>query len=335
MSRLRLPRRLRFTRAGTLFSLGTLATGGAAIHSGNNLLFLLVGGMLGLIAVSGWLSERALRGLRVERERVRPGPAEGPIELAYRVHNAKRRLPTLALHLREEGIRGDAFVAWVGPGTSAETRVTVRFEHRGAYPLDRLTLETGFPFGLFRKARDVRLAGEILVWPRFVELELPAPAGDPGRRSAGTHARQAAVAAGARADFHSLREYRPGDDPRDIHWTSSARRGEPIIREFEGERDRPLWLRVDTGRAPGPEAERALERACAFSRALHARGVPFGLLAAPARIDPGTGSAHLVRVLDTMARVQFGGEGRDPVAIPRQAVTGAPIGDEIVDVEAP
>ena len=46
-------------------------------------------------------------------------------------------------------------------------------------------------------------------------------------------------------------------------------------------------------------------------------------------------SSIIVLVADNDIGASLSGEGRDPVAIPRQAVTGAPIGDEIVDVEAP
>ena len=37
------------------------------MNTGNNLLYLLLGAMLGLIAVSSWLSEQAIRGLEIKR----------------------------------------------------------------------------------------------------------------------------------------------------------------------------------------------------------------------------------------------------------------------------
>jgi uncharacterized protein (DUF58 family) len=49
-------------------------------------------------------------------------------------------------------------------------------------------------------------------------------------------------------DFDSLREYSRGDDYRKIDWKATARRGKPIVREFEAERNQPVILVVDYGR---------------------------------------------------------------------------------------
>ena len=49
-------------------------------------------------------------------------------------------------------------------------------------------------------------------------------------------------------EFESLREYRPGDDLRDLCWTASARRGELVTRQFQAERSQSVWIVLDTGR---------------------------------------------------------------------------------------
>jgi uncharacterized protein (DUF58 family) len=49
-------------------------------------------------------------------------------------------------------------------------------------------------------------------------------------------------------DFESLREYREGDDLRDICWTATARRGNPITRQYQTERSQPVWIVLDCGR---------------------------------------------------------------------------------------
>jgi uncharacterized protein (DUF58 family) len=49
-------------------------------------------------------------------------------------------------------------------------------------------------------------------------------------------------------DFESLREYREGDDLRDICWTASARRGGLITRQYQTERSQAVWIVLDCGR---------------------------------------------------------------------------------------
>ena len=68
--RLRPPRRLSFTREGRLLVLVAIGVGFAAINTGNNLLYLLLGWLLSFILASGFLSEATMRGLRVRRRDV-------------------------------------------------------------------------------------------------------------------------------------------------------------------------------------------------------------------------------------------------------------------------
>jgi len=49
-------------------------------------------------------------------------------------------------------------------------------------------------------------------------------------------------------EFESLREYREGDNYRDVSWTATARRGKLVVREYQVERSQPVWLVVDCGR---------------------------------------------------------------------------------------
>jgi hypothetical protein len=63
----RWPRRLKLTREGKYFIFITFGVGVAAINTGNNLLYLLLGMLLSLIIVSGVLSELSLRHLTVAR----------------------------------------------------------------------------------------------------------------------------------------------------------------------------------------------------------------------------------------------------------------------------
>jgi uncharacterized protein (DUF58 family) len=298
---LRPPRRLRFTRAGWLFSGGSVLLGFAAIGTGNNLLFLMLGAMLGFIVLSGWLSEQMLRRLTVRR-RVGRGRAGEPVPVGYLLHNGNRRLAAYSVEAGEEGWPSRAWAPVIPAGAAASVRAERRWEARGVYRLETVTLSTSFPFGLFVKERDVDLPGEVVVWPRADRaLREPRPAGERVRRSGESFA----GAAGARGEYRGLRPFRSGDDPRDVHWRTTARVGEPVVREYERDRSRALWLCLDLRAAPGDDAEEAVEIAASLAAAAARRGDAFGLATQDVRIAPAGGAAQCERVMDALARTAF------------------------------
>ncbi|HYH81833.1 MAG TPA: DUF58 domain-containing protein [Longimicrobium sp.] len=305
------PRRLRFSRAGGLFTGGTLVLGLAAIGTGNNLLFLVLGAMLGFITLSGWLSEQMIRRLEVRRRPVRGITAGRPGRISYDLRNDKRRLPSLAVEIGEAGRAGAAWVAALEPGESATVRAESTWERRGVYPLEMVTLATSFPFGLFRKERDLEIAAEAVVWPRHDRaVRAPRMAGERVRRAGESFA----GTAGARGEYRGLRPYRPGDDPRDVHWRTTARVGHPVIREYERDRATALWICLDLRATPGDDAEAAVEIAASLAAAAVGRGDPFAFATAEARVAPGAGAAQLERVLDALARARLRSDAPAPSA---------------------
>jgi len=295
-------RRLRFTSGGFVFTLGTLAVGFAAMNTGNNLLYLLLGAMLGFITVSGWLSERAIRGLRVERRHPRAVTVGHDLRIAYDVRNDKRHLPSLAVEISEAGLPEPAFVAHVAPEGRTTVRSVNSFVRRGIYPLDVVTLSTGFPFGLFRKERDLSLPGEVVVWPR---TDRPVRDPAPGAGRLPTLGLSVRGVGGSRGEYRSLRGYRSGDDPRDIHWRSSARMREPVVREYERDGAETRWICLDLRAEPGEAAEVAVELAASLAARAVGRHRPFALVAGPDLLEPNDGAGHLERALDLLSRVDF------------------------------
>ncbi len=311
--RLRAWRRISFTTGGTLFCVGAVAVGAAAATTGNNLLYLLLGSMLGLIALSGWLSERTLRALVIERRLPRAVTVGKHVRIGYQVHNHKRRFPTLAVHLFEPGLSQGAFIARLDAGESTTVRSENVFVRRGVHHLEVLTLSTTFPFGLFKKERDVPLAGELVIWPRTNQpVRIPSPPG--GRRQAQVETAMAS-AAGTRGEYRALHEYRVGDDPRDIHWRVSAHRGKPVVREYEQDAAEALWICLETRGTPGERAEAAVEMAASLASKAYHTGKRFGLSTPYGIVDAGAGAGQLERVLDALARVDFSPDER-PVQAP-------------------
>ncbi len=301
-ARLRPPRRLKFTREGWYYFFFTLGVGTAALNTGNNLLFLVLGLQLTAIVVSGILSELALQRLEVVRE-LPPDPAAGdPFTVRYRVTNRKRFWPSLTILIGEKGgplARFRAPLLAAGPGETAVATVTCEVPWRGRYALDEIVLSTRFPFGLFEKERDLRLPGTLWILPARVRAaERMAKGGyRDGERPEGR--------AGHGAEFHGLRELKPGDDRRQVHWLKSASAGRLLAIERERERRRRVVIALDNrGDAQDPEwLDGPVEEAAALLRLLSLRGLEVGLSVSGHYHAPDTGPLALKNRLRELAEL--------------------------------
>jgi uncharacterized protein (DUF58 family) len=176
-------------------------------------------------------------------------------------------------------------------------RYTLTFPRRGRHVLPGLRLLTRFPFGLFAKASRALLPQPLLVFPALHPLapdEIPA-ALDPGWRDRNRR--------GHGASLRNLRPYRPGDDPRLLHWRTSARTGELMVKELEDE-ERPLVTLIVEDPAPGTSPD-FIEANVSYAASLAAlatrRGAEVQLLTAEGGTSLGQGPAHLDRILERLA----------------------------------
>ena len=86
-------------------------------------------------------------------------------------------------------------------------------------------------------------------------------------------------------EYESLREYMEGDDPRHIHWKTSARLDRPIVQEYQPEKNQIVMIAVDAGRLMGAVSEgkkkldHALEATAHLAHAALAGGDQVGFLA--------------------------------------------------------
>jgi uncharacterized protein (DUF58 family) len=110
--------------------------------------------------------------------------------------------------------------------------------------------------------------------------------------------------AGGRGDFRSLRPYRAGDDPRDVHWRSTARYTAPVVREFDRESAETLWLALELRTGDEEGAEQLIETAASLAARSVARGERVALVTNDVIIDPGSGAAQLERIFDALARAR-------------------------------
>jgi uncharacterized protein (DUF58 family) len=119
---------------------------------------------------------------------------------------------------------------------------------------------------------------------------------------------------GAGRAFESLREYREGDEFRDICWTASARRGKLVTRLYEIERSQTIWILLDSGRlmrtrvAGLSKLDYAVNAALSLTQVALYSGDRVGLLAygrgIRQRVPANRGAAHLMQMMQQLALVR-------------------------------
>ncbi len=261
-----------FTREGKYFIGITIGVGFAAIHTGNNRLYLLLGMVVSLIIASGSVCEFSLRQLKVTRQPPVHIHARRPFLMGIGLQNGKRRLPSFSIEVEDlldgQPLDKKCYFLKLPPGRLQHTSYRHTFTRRGRYRYSALRISTKFPFALFRKMRTIKIENEVIVYPQLVPVRRLGPVlkdllGE-------VHIDRA----GRRGEFAGLREYRDGDDTRDVHWPSTARRGRTMVREFQDESMRRVALYLDNGLPGGAQADEVasegLERAISLCASLAA-----------------------------------------------------------------
>jgi uncharacterized protein (DUF58 family) len=302
-------RRFPPTREGWYFLGATLLVGLAAINAGLNLLFLVWGMMLFLILASGVLSELDLRKLEVRRALPPAVHAETPYLVGISLSNGKRRLPSFSVEVEDlvggRTIEKRCYFLKLPAGRTQETAYRHTAPRRGRHRLSGVRLSTRFPFGLIHKSRDIESPAELLVYPALVPVPSELLRGLASRHGRGQHKLRS-----RRGELFGLREFRQGDDPRDIHWRTSARRGTPFVRETEDDEGLEVCLVLDNGAAvalDGAEAaafEQAVSLTASLAVELLGQGYRVGLAVRGEEITAEGGPAQATRLLRYLALVQ-------------------------------
>ncbi|MEP4076720.1 DUF58 domain-containing protein [Haloferula sp.] len=197
------------------------------------------------------------------------------------------------------------------PGATHTFFAEITPRRRGLVRLDDLRLLLPDPFGLYQRCAKVRTsAATLAVLPKRHRLpifELPGsarfqPGGDAAARTTGPS-----------GDFVGLREYRPGDPLRLIHWKSWARTGQPIVKELEDTFFPRHGLLLDTFPDAGDEElfEGAVSVAASFVAAVDTRECLIDLMFISGRervVTAGRGVGRAESLLEVLAGVEFSPE---------------------------
>ncbi len=223
-----------------------------ALLGHSNMLMLVFAMMAGPFVVNGWVTFGALRGAVLKRTippRAMVGEQFGA-EIEF--HNNRSWIASWMMVAKDtilhpqEKLEASVLFTRIGPMKSQSAYYQLNLAKRGKYRFGPIRLSSQFPLGLIERALIVDIPGEVLIHPRIGRLS---PRWKKAVDGAAELVMQPVSKAGHFDDeFHHLRDYRAGDNPRAIHWRSSAKRTSLVVREYQPNREHSLLLILDLWR---------------------------------------------------------------------------------------
>lgn len=244
----------RFSREGWYYLLVLSFVILVAVLRHINLLFILVGLLVGPLIFNWRLVVASLRQIDVRRKLPRRICAGDPLTVDLTVFNRRRRLDSWALVVndsitlegstaKDQRTQVEILLPHVAVGGSDHVAYRAQLTRRGKYRIGPAKICSRFPFGLVTASCESDDSDSLIVCPRLGHLTrywtrlLEAD-------RAGSHRSQRRRGL-MEGEFHGLREWRNGDSQRWIHWRTSAKLNEPTIRQFEQPRNHDLAIILD------------------------------------------------------------------------------------------
>lgn len=290
------------TRQGVGFAVAVSIMLLGSINYDNALGYVLSFLLIGAALVSMLHAVRNLAGLHIGWDESEPVFTGDTAHFGLRVDNPGRR-PRFGLLARftpdKRRARGQTPVRHFQLDAASLERLELpaAAERRGWFSPGLVTVATRFPLGLFRAWARVDTGQRCLAYPRPAgDQSLPAlesdASGDNGARGLGED------------EFAGLREYRPGDSARRVHWKAVARGQGVPVKVFAGACVGMTWLRwQDVG---GADTESRLSQLSRWVVEADARNLRYGLALPGIEIPPGRGHTHRHACLEALALYEGG-----------------------------
>ncbi len=215
-----------------------------AISSGWHVLYVLTYVLLLLFALSWLWARYSLHNMIFRRTSAATRMQVGEIFDERLMLDNVSVLPKLWVQIADSstlpGHRA-GYVASMSGRKRATWRARTMCKQRGRYQLGPVTATSGDPFGMFRRQTMLTEPRDLLVLPRVVPISsfVLFTGGLPGRGRSSRRALQTTTNA------TSIREYIPGDALNRIHWPSSARLNQLMVKEFDLDPAMDVWIFLD------------------------------------------------------------------------------------------
>ncbi|GAB4419001.1 MAG: hypothetical protein Fur0044_15180 [Anaerolineae bacterium] len=301
-------------------------------------IYIITDSIIGLLIVAAIYSWGMLTGIRASRE-LRPVSAD-PTEPESQTDEFELTLPTfheddpieISLCFQQTGLRPALLVGGLEQCPFAPTEETAQpffipslfrgqtnsltyrtmCDRRGVYSFSPLRLESKGPFGLFHTQNMVAAPGEILIYPAYHPLKRLRLF---EKREL---AEQAALRVGRGSQVIGTREYRTGDSLRQIHWRSTARTGQLVVKEFSDDEQQAFTVVLDLqtdlsiGAGKFSTFETAIRLAASFGYYATQKNIPLRLVGSSPKWTPPAMPLGWWGLLNYLAKTQ--NDGHEPLA---------------------
>ncbi|MBX3062527.1 MAG: DUF58 domain-containing protein [Anaerolineae bacterium] len=301
----------------------------AGLFTGRGVFFnisYLLGALLVLSLIWSWTT---INWVSINRQtRTRRTQVGRTLEEAFTVRNTAL-FPKIWLEVRDHsdvpGHHASFVVPALRPFGAYRWNAGTVCSVRGEFTLGPMTLISGDPFGLFQSTRHLPATSKILVYPPTVPMSyFAAPV---GLLSGGDAQRQRTHFVTTNAA--GVREYAPGDSFNRIHWRSSARKAQLLVKEFELDPLADIWMFLDISAQslserpftregtpgewflPPSTGEYAIVVAASIAQYFLVKERAFGFATYnPVRciFQPDRGNRQLTKILETLAMARFESE---------------------------
>ena len=241
--------------------------------------------LVALPVAAAWLVSRTRYRLACSRSLDPPRVEAGrPATVRISLDNVSR-LPSGVLLMEDAlpyslGGRPRFVLDKIEPRGVREVSYPVSSDVRGRFPVGPLSVRLTDPFGLCELTRSFATTDELIVTP----VVSPLPAVRLGGDWAGGGDSAARAVSSSGTDDAATREYRHGDDLRKVHWRSTARVGELMVRREEQPFQSRATLLLDgrgaahRGDGPGSSFEWAVSATASIGVALYRSGFALSLM---------------------------------------------------------